>query len=111
MGDVKTLTNLRFMIGFSDHQIAQVTENVNKIFTEADVYNHAEIWDRQHGNKIIAVIKNLFNGIGSIAPLPAHFELLDDILDDWNELFQGELYNLNIDNLTFSHLTNQHTPG
>ena len=46
MGYVKTLTNLRFMIGFSDHQIAQVTENVNKIFKEADVYNHVEIWDR-----------------------------------------------------------------
>ena len=66
----------------------------------------------EHANKIIAVIKNVFNDIGTIASLPVNSELLDDdILDDWNELFQDdELYNLNIDNLTVSHL-NDSTMG
>jgi hypothetical protein len=43
-----------------------------------------------------------------INTVPAHYELIDDdILDDWNELFKDdELYNLNIENLSISYLTN-----
>ena len=34
-GEVKTLTNLQFMLGFSEHQISQVLENVASV----------EVWD------------------------------------------------------------------
>jgi superfamily II DNA helicase RecQ len=64
MGDVKTLTNLNFMIGFSDHQISQVSENLNRIFTVDDVYQFVETWDRHHADRIISAISNVFNDIG-----------------------------------------------
>lgn len=32
-GDVRKLTNLQFMLGFSKHQITQVLDNLDKIFS------------------------------------------------------------------------------
>ena len=45
-GEVRTLTNLHFMFGFSEHQISQVLENVTSIFTLSDIYESVEVWDK-----------------------------------------------------------------
>ena len=42
--DVRTLTNLQFMLGFSKHQITQVLDNLEAIFSLSDVYRFVEIW-------------------------------------------------------------------
>jgi len=47
-GEVKTLTNLHFMLGFSECQISQVLENVASIFTLSDIYKSVEVWDEHH---------------------------------------------------------------
>ena len=36
-GEVKTFTNLQFMLGFSEHQISQVLENVASLFNLSDI--------------------------------------------------------------------------
>ena len=55
-GNVKTLTNLQFMVGFSEHQISQVLKNLERIFTFSDILNVVQIWDRRHAEKILSVI-------------------------------------------------------
>ena len=40
-GEVKTLTNLQLMLGFSEHQISQVLENVASLFNLSDIYKSA----------------------------------------------------------------------
>ena len=45
-GEVRTLTNLHFMFGFSEHQISQVLENVTSIFTLSEIYKSVEVWDK-----------------------------------------------------------------
>lgn len=55
-GDVRTLTNLQFMLGFSKHQITQVLDNLDRIFSLFDVYKFVEIWDMQHALEILTVI-------------------------------------------------------
>ena len=52
-GDVKTLTNLQFMLGFSEHQITQVVDNLGMIFSLSDVYEFVEIWDRRHALHVL----------------------------------------------------------
>ena len=37
-GDIKTLTNIQFMLGFSNHQISQVVENSGVLFSLSDIY-------------------------------------------------------------------------
>ena len=51
------------MLGFSEHQITQVLNNLLQIFTMSDVYNAVEIWDKRHAEKILSVINSLFGDI------------------------------------------------
>ena len=44
-GDVRTLSNLKFMLGFTDHQITHVLDNLDVIFSLPDVYGFVGIWD------------------------------------------------------------------
>ena len=73
-GDVKTLTNFNFMLGFSKHQVTQVLDNLDIIFSLSDVYNFVEIWDMRHALEIISVISDVCNDvrtdIQSIDPTP-----------------------------------------
>ena len=62
-GNIKTLTNLQFMVGFSEHQISQVLKNLERIFTFSDILNVVEIWDRRHAEKILSVIADVFKDI------------------------------------------------
>ena len=39
-GNIKTLTNIKFMLGFSDHQISQVVENLRLLLSLSDFYHY-----------------------------------------------------------------------
>ena len=60
-GEVKALTNLLFINGFSNYQIEQVVENMGAIFSFSDVYKFVEIWDKRHAMKMLSVINDVFN--------------------------------------------------
>ena len=62
-GNVKTQTNLQFMLGFSQHQISQVLDNLQRIFSTADLCNLVEIWDRRHAQRILSIVSNVFQDI------------------------------------------------
>ena len=62
-GDVKTLTSLQFMLGFTDHQISQVAENLKMLFTLSDIYQFVEIWGKGHAVKILSVINDVFKDV------------------------------------------------
>lgn len=47
-GDVRTLTDLQLILGFSEHQITQVLSNLGILFTLSDIYQVVEIWDKRH---------------------------------------------------------------
>ena len=110
-GNVKTLTNLQFMLGFSQHQITQVLDNVHRIFSIADVYKFVEIWDKRHAQKILLILNNVFADINDdcdseIAVNNAdNFEFDDDLPDEWHEFLpDDELYDMILDNLSLSQL-------
>ena len=62
-GDVRTLTSLQFMLGFSEHQITQILDNLDVIFSLSDVYKFLEIWDMCHALEILKVISKVFNDV------------------------------------------------
>ena len=64
-GDVRTLSNLQFMLGFSDHQITQVLDNLDVIFSLSDVFGFVGIWDVCHAREILKVISKVFNGVAT----------------------------------------------
>ena len=108
-GNVKTLTNLKFMLGFSQHQTTQVLDNVHRIFSLADVYKFVEIWDKRHAQKILLILNNAFADVdvecnSEIAVSnDDNFEFDDDLLDEWCEFLQDdELYDMIFDNLSLS---------
>ena len=112
-GNVKTLTNLQFMLGFSQHQISQVLDNLHRIFSTADVYNLVEIWDRRHAQKILLIVSNVFQDINvnsdSLVAVndTNNYEFDDELLDEWHEFLQDdELYEMIVDNMSLSHLEN-----
>ena len=55
-GNIKTLTNIQFMFGFSYQQISQLVENLGMLFSLSDIYNYVEIWDKQQALKILSII-------------------------------------------------------
>ena len=110
-GNVKTLTNLQFMLGFSQHQISQVLNNLPRIFSIADIYKLVEIWHRRHAQRILVIFRNVFGDVN--VDIEAQFavgdtdsyEFDDDLLDEWNEFLEdGELYEMIVDNLSLSQL-------
>lgn len=110
-GNVKTLTNLQFMLGFSQHQISQVLDNLHRIFSIADIYMLVEIWDRKHARKILSIVSKVFGDISVDSDSQVavnntdNYEFDDDLLDDWTEFLQDdELYEMIVDNLSLSQL-------
>ena len=110
-GNIKTLTNIQFMLGFSDHQISQVVENLGLLFSLSDIYNYVEIWDKQHALKILSIIGDEF---GDVNENQSCYRLSDDnddnifddeLLDEQNEILQDdELFDMIVDNLSLSQL-------
>ena len=109
-GEVKTLTNLHFMLGFSEHQISQVLENVASIFTLSDIYKSVEVWDKRHAQKILSVISTVFGDVTCDRDLNGtHFdssiEFDDEFMDEWDEIFQeNELFDMIVDNMSLPQL-------
>ena len=107
-GDVKTLTYLQFMLGFTDHQISQVAENLGMIFTLSDVYQFIEIWDKRHAVKILSVINDVFRDVKednqsrclSSDESDDDYVFDDELLDEGND----ELFDMIVDNLLLSQL-------
>ena len=46
--DLKTLTNTTLLLGFSEQQIQQVLDNLDKLFLPSDICKFVEIWDMKH---------------------------------------------------------------
>jgi len=109
-GEVKTLTNLHFMLGFSEHQISQVLENVASMFTLSDIYKSVEVWDKRHAQKILSVISIVFEDVTCDTDLNgAHFEsnneFDDKLVDEWDDIFQdNELFDMIVNNISLSQL-------
>ena len=110
-GNVKTLTNLQFILGFSQYQISQVLDNLHRIFSIADVCNLVEIWDRRHAQRILSIVSNVFKDINvnsdSLVAVndTDNSEFDDELLDEWHEFLQDdELYEMIVDNMSVSHL-------
>ena len=101
------------MLGFSQHQISQVLDNLHRIFSTADVYNLVEIWDRRHAQKILLIVSNVFQDINvnsdSLVAVndTNNYEFDDELLDEWHEFLQDdELYEMIVDNMSLSYLEN-----
>lgn len=59
--NLKTLTNIQFMLGFGDLQISQVLDNLEHIFEMSDVYKTVKIWHKRHALEIVQVIGETFH--------------------------------------------------
>lgn len=111
-GQLPTLTNLQFMLGFSDQQISQVVDSCHKIFFLEDVMSNVEIWHIQHAVKIIDTISSIFGDCAihktTMAQGADDDEEEDDIesdtwLGDWDVLINDEeLFELAVENLSMS---------
>lgn len=110
-GEVKTLTNLQFLLGFSRHQIGQVLDNLATIFTLSDIFRCVEIWDKRHALEILSVVSDVFKDINSDIPVSdsteddKEYDFDEELLDDWNEFIQDDdLFDMIVDNLSLSQL-------
>ena len=112
-GQVPTLTNLQFMLGFSDQQITQVLENCDKIFTLEDVMSYVEVWHEHHAYKIMEIISSVFadceptehGTLDKNADSDEEEEESDTWLGDWERLVDDEeLFELAVENLSLSSL-------
>ena len=110
--DIKTLTNVTLLLGFSELQIQQVLDNLHKLFSSSDICKFVEIWDMKHCNKILSIIQKIFkdtedhpdpNGNSSTEI----YDAMDDIMliDDWETLLDDdELFDMAIENISVSLL-------
>lgn len=112
-GEVKALTTLQFMLGFSKYQIEQVVENMEAIFSLSDVYNFVEIWDKRHAMKILSVINDVFNDGNSESQSSEstsednEYDFDEEFLDEWQEVFHDDdFFDMVFDNLSLSQLEN-----
>ena len=114
-GNVKTLTNVQFILGFSQHQISQVLDNLHRIFSVADIYKLVEIWDRRHAQRILLILRNVFQDINVNNELEVavmyntdntdNYEFDNELLDEWQEFLQDDdLCEMILDNLSLSQL-------
>ena len=115
--DIKTLTNITLLLGFSELQIQQVLDNLRKLFLPSDICKFVEIWDMKHCNKILSIIKNIFKDIKDHPDtngknLTGMNDDMDDIMliDDWETLLDdNELYDMAIENMSVSLLEESFT--
>ena len=100
------------MVGFSELQISQVLDNLERIFALSDIFEVVEIWDWRHAQQILSVINEIFKDIGD-AVQQSYLSAedgdnqydFDEFLDQWNELLQDdELFDMIMENLSLSQL-------
>jgi len=104
--DVKTLTAIPFLLGFSETQIQQVLENLEHLFTLKDICTIVEIWDMKHAHKILSILNEEFHDIeDSVNSENGDLEFNDMFLDEWEMVLEDdELFELAVDNLSVSQL-------
>jgi hypothetical protein len=111
--EIKTLTNIRLMLGFSEHQITQVLNNIDQIFTMSDVCSAVEIWDKRHAEKILNIINSVFGDLlvdehlhDSRGESVLDMYVFDDeLLNDWQEILQdNDMFDMIVENLSLSQL-------
>ena len=88
-GKMKFFTNPKFLLGFSDLQIQQVTEHCNELFSVSDICSVVEIWDMQHAFEIHTVMQEVVGDMLDIG-VSSEDEFSDEESDflgnDWNDL-------------------------
>ena len=94
------------MLGFSEHQITQVLDNLDVIFSLSDVYRFVEIWDMCHAREILKVISKVFNDVATGMQSSEHgYDFDEELLDEWNEFLQDDhLFEMILDNLSLSQI-------
>ena len=113
--NVKTLTNIQFMLGFGDLQISQVLDNLEHIFEMTDVYRTVEIRHKRHAQEIIRVIGETFHdtNVNSNDAYDVddddddddNVAFSEDLLDEWNDiLLDDELFEMVMDNISLTQM-------
>ena len=110
--NLKTLTNIQFMLGFGDLQISQVLDNLEYIFEMSDVHRTVEIWHKRHAQETIQVIGETFhdtnvnsNDAYDVDDDDDNVVFTEDLLDEWSDiLLDDELFEMVMDNISFSQM-------
>ena len=109
---VKVLTDINFLVGFSDLQISQVLQHCNRLFTFEDIYYFIEIWDIKHAAKILGIIESIFADTEiEIDDQSINMSIIEDELEliggEWNCIFEDEdLLDLIVENFMMSYIEN-----
>ena len=108
-GKLKTFTNPKFLLGFSDIQISQVLDHCHALFTVNDICNLIEIWDLQHAFKIYKILNDIFMDMDYSDILEEDdlsSEEEEELLpEDWDDIaLDEELADMAIENLSLSQL-------
>ena len=107
--NLKTLTNIQFMLGFGDLQISQVLDNLEHIFEMSDVYRTVEIWHKRHALEIVRVTGETFHdtNVNSNDAYDVDDDDADNVvfsedqLDELSDiLLDDELFEMVIDNIS-----------
>lgn len=115
--EIRTLTNIALLLGFSELQIQQVLDNLHKLFSSSDICKFVEIWDMKHANKILSIIKDIFKDIEDHPntkgdSLTGMDDNMDDtmLIDDWEMLLDDdELFAMTVENISVSQLVESFT--
>ena len=106
-GELPVSTFPDLLTGFSDHQISQVLENCDKIFSVSDV--KTEIWKERHAHVIMDIISDVFQDIHQEDRQSDdhrdYYDGDDEEEDYWNELFNdADFMNVDWDDVSSSNI-------
>lgn len=111
---IKTIINPQFLLGFSEHQISQVIDNLDKIFSFDDVLAYVEIWDKKHAFKILEIVSQVYGDVHDVhldqylckQDSSQHMSDSYDLdIGLWDDLIEDDsLFELALDNLSLSQL-------
>ncbi len=114
-GQVKTLTDMSILLGFSEVQISQVVASCEKLFTLQDILDNVEIWDLKHAHKVLEIMFQVFGDVCDgvhVEDSHAYWKndrsfvdddslVLEHVCDNWDDLVQDDsLLELAMDNLS-----------
>lgn len=106
--NLKILTDISFVIGFSDIQIQQIMDNLQHLFVLQDVCNFVEIWDIAHAHKILQIVGKVFEDVDSDnwSENVEQLEMDDLWFEEWDAIIEDDDFiSMAADNLpTMEHL-------
>ena len=110
-GELPVASVPELLIGFSDHQIAQVVENCDKMLSISDIKANVEIWREGHAYAIMDILAEVFKDldhvVGQAQNDQDYFDGDDEEDDDdWKVLFNDgvELMDVDWDDLSTSNI-------